>query len=305
MSLLYWIESWRTPWLDAFFSVITELGGEVFFMAVAIIFFWCSDKGKGYYVLTVGFVGTLLNQFLKLLFRVPRPWVKDPNFTIVESARAEATGYSFPSGHTQNAAATLGCTAMVLRKKALKILFWVLYALVAFSRMYLGVHTPMDVGVSLVLGLAMTIGLYPLFRDAENNPRRIYALLGGMVGLGVLFILFVEMYRFPEDVDADNLLHGVENAYKLTGAVTGMLLAYWLDQRYIHFDVKAPVLVQVIKCALGLALVMGVRVVLKAPLNALIPYTPVAGGLRYMLMVLFAAAVWPLTFPWWKKICKC
>ena len=274
-------------------------------MAVAIIFFWCSDKGKGYYVLTVGFVGTLLNQFLKLLFRVPRPWVKDPNFTIVESARTEATGYSFPSGHTQNAAATLGCTAMVLRKKALKILFWVLYALVAFSRMYLGVHTPMDVGVSLVLGLAMTIGLYPLFRDAENNPRRIYALLGGMVGLGVLFILFVEMYRFPEDVDADNLLHGVENAYKLTGAVTGMLLAYWLDQRYIHFDVKAPVLVQVIKCALGLALVMGVRVVLKAPLNALIPYTPVAGGLRYMLMVLFAAAVWPLTFPWWKKICKC
>ena len=305
MSLLYWIESWRTPWLDAFFSVITELGGEVFFMAVAIIFFWCSDKGKGYYVLTVGFVGTLLNQFLKLLFRVPRPWVKDPNFTIVESARAEATGYSFPSGHTQNAAATLGCTAMVLRKKALKILFWVLYALVAFSRMYLGVHTPMDVGVSLVLGLSMTIGLYPLFRDAENNPRRIYALLGGMVGLGVLFILFVEMYRFPADVDADNLLHGVENAYKLTGAVAGMMLAYWLDQRYIHFDVKAPVLVQVIKCALGLALVMGVRVVLKAPLNALIPYTPVAGGLRYMLMVLFAAAVWPLTFPWWKKICKC
>lgn len=304
MSLLYWIESWRTPWLDAFFSVITELGGEVFFMAVAIIFFWCSDKGKGYYVLTVGFVGTLFNQFLKLVFRVPRPWVKDPNFTIVESARAEATGYSFPSGHTQNAAATLGCTAMTLRKKALKITFWVLYALVAFSRMYLGVHTPMDVGVSLILGLAMTIGLYPLFRDADNNPKRIYALLGGMVGLGVLSILFVELYKFPADVDADNLLHGVENAYKLTGAVMGMLLAYYLDQKYIHFDVKAPVLVQVVKCALGLALVMGVRVVLKSPLNALIPYTPVAGGIRYMLMVLFAAAVWPMTFPWWKKVLK-
>lgn len=304
MSLLYWIESWRTPWLDAFFSVVTELGGEVFFMAIAIIFFWCSDKGKGYYVLTVGFVGTLLNQFLKLLFRVPRPWVKDPNFTIVESARAEATGYSFPSGHTQNAAATLGCTAMTMRKKALKTLFWVLYALVAFSRMYLGVHTPMDVGVSMVLGLAMTIGLYPLFRDADNNPKRIYALLGGMVGLGVLFILFVELYRFSADIDADNLAHGVENAYKLTGAVAGMLIAYWVDQRYIHFDVKAPILVQVVKCALGLALVMGVRVALKAPLNWLIPYTPVAGGLRYFLMVFFAAAIWPLTFPWWKKVLK-
>jgi len=193
---------------------------------------------------------------------------------------------------------------MTLRKKALKITFWVLYALVAFSRMYLGVHTPMDVGVSLVLGLAMTIGLYPLFRDADNNPKRIYGLLGGMVGLGVLFILFVELYKFPADVDADNLLHGVENAYKLTGAVMGMLLAYYLDQKYIHFDVKAPLLVQVVKCALGLALVMGVRVALKPPLNALIPYTPVAGGIRYMLMVLFAAAVWPMTFPWWKKVLK-
>lgn len=304
MELLYWIESWRTPWLDAFFSIVTELGGEVFFMAAAIIFFWCSDKGKGYYVLTVGFVGTLLNQFLKILFRIPRPWVKDPAFTIVESARADATGYSFPSGHTQSAAATLGCTAMTLRKKALKITLWVLYALVAFSRMYLGVHTPWDVGVSIVLGLALTIGLYPIFRDADNNPKRIYALLGGMVGLGVLFMLFMELYQFPADVDPDNLAHAVENAYKLTGAVAGMLLAYYLDQRFIHFDVKAPMLAQVLKCALGLGLTMAVRVVLKAPLNALIPYTPVAGGVRYFLMVLFAAAVWPLTFPWWKKVCK-
>lgn len=305
MQLLYWIESWRTPFLDAFFSIVTELGGEVFFMAAAIIFFWCADKGKGYYVLTVGFVGTLVNQFLKIFCRVPRPWVKDPNFTIVESARADATGYSFPSGHTQSAAATLGCTAMVMRKKALKIALWVLYALVAFSRMYLGVHTPADVGVSLVLGLALTLGLYPMFRDADNNPRRIYALLGGMVGLGLMFILYMELNKFPADVDPDNLAHAVENAYKLTGAVAGMLLAYYLDQRYIHFDVKAPMLVQVIKCALGLALVMGVRAGLKAPLNALISYTPAAGGVRYFLMVMFAASIWPLTFPWWKKICKC
>ena len=50
--------------------------------------------------MTVGFFGTLVNQFLKLVCRVPRPWVRDPNFTIVEAARADATGYSFPSGHT-------------------------------------------------------------------------------------------------------------------------------------------------------------------------------------------------------------
>jgi len=304
MELLYFLQSIRMPWLDAIIATVTELGGEIFFMAIAIIFFWCVDKAKGYYILTVGFVGTLLNQFLKLLFRIPRPWVQDPNFTIVESARAEATGYSFPSGHTQNAAATLGCTAMLMKKRWLKITFWTLYALVAFSRMYLGVHTPLDVGVSVVLGLAMIFGLYPLFHEAEGKPGRMYALLGVMIAMGAAFIAFVEFYRFPADVDADNLAHGVENAYKLTGAIVGMLLAYILDRKYIRFDEKAPLAAQVIKAALGLALVMGVRMGLKAPLNALIGYKPLADGLRYFLMVVFAAAVWPLTFPWWRKICK-
>lgn len=57
-----------------------------------------------------------MNQFLKLLFRIPRPWVRDPDFTIVESARAQATGYSFPSGHTQNAVATFGGIARSTRR---------------------------------------------------------------------------------------------------------------------------------------------------------------------------------------------
>ena len=304
MELLYFLQGIRTPWLDAIIGTVTELGGEIFFMAVAIICFWCVDKAKGYFILSVGFVGTLLNQFLKLLFRIPRPWVQDPNFTIVESARAEATGYSFPSGHTQNAASTLGCTAKAANKRWLKITLWVLYALVGFSRLYLGVHTPLDVGVSVVLGLALVFGLYPLFRDSEDKPARMYTLLGVMIALGVAFIGFVEMYNFPADIDADNLAHGVENAYKLTGAIIGMLVAYVLDRKYIHFDVKAPLTVQIIKAALGLALVMAVRAGLKVPLNALISYKPVADGVRYLLMVVFAAVVWPMTFPWWKKVCK-
>ena len=79
--------------------------------------FWCVSKEEGYYLLFVGFFGTVLNQFLKLLCRIPRPWVLDPNFTIVESARAAATGYSFPSGHTQNAVGTFGAMALRTERK--------------------------------------------------------------------------------------------------------------------------------------------------------------------------------------------
>lgn len=111
MQLLYFFESIRNPVCDFLFSVITFLGGETLFLVLAIAVFWCVDKKEGYYIFFTGLFGTLLNQALKLIFKIPRPWVKDPNFTIVESARAEATGYSFPSGHTQNATGTFGAMA--------------------------------------------------------------------------------------------------------------------------------------------------------------------------------------------------
>ena len=91
MEFLRLLESARLPALDAFFSAVTYLGDELAFMALALLLFWCVDKRTGYYVFVVGLFGTLANQFLKILCRVPRPWVLDPGFTIVESARAAAT----------------------------------------------------------------------------------------------------------------------------------------------------------------------------------------------------------------------
>ena len=95
-------------------------------MAAALYVFWCVDKRRGYYLLSVGFVGTLANQWLKIACRIPRPWVRDPNFTIVSSARAEAGGYSFPSGHTQCAAGWLGGIARFTRRRWLQVLCGVL-----------------------------------------------------------------------------------------------------------------------------------------------------------------------------------
>ena len=111
MDFLYFLQELRTPWLDAIISALTHLGGELVFLVAALTIFWCRDKRQGYYMLSVGFLGTLINQFLKITCRVPRPWVRDPNFTIVESARAEATGYSFPSGHSTSSVGTFGVIA--------------------------------------------------------------------------------------------------------------------------------------------------------------------------------------------------
>ena len=89
MALLYWLESIRTPFLDTLMQIFTYLGDEILFIVIALAVFWCVDKREGYYLLFVGFFGTILNQFLKLLCRIPRPWVRDPEFTAVEAAKAK------------------------------------------------------------------------------------------------------------------------------------------------------------------------------------------------------------------------
>ena len=301
MSVLYFFENIRQPWLNRLMLIVTEFGGEMLFMALAIGMFWCVSKRTGFYMLTVGFLGTIFNQFLKLAFRVSRPWVQDPEFTIVEEARAAATGYSFPSGHTQNAASTLLCPALLTERKWLRGILWGLYLLVAVSRMYLGVHTPYDVGVSLALGLVLVFALRPLFRSEEMKPARLYALLFIMLGLAALYAVYASAYPFPADIEAENLAEGIKNAYTLLGAVAGMLLATWLDQQYVHFSVQGSLPAQLVKLIAGLALTIGLRVVLKAPLNALCGGSPVANGLRYFIMVVFAAGIWPMTFTW---ICR-
>lgn len=296
MDILYALEKIRTPFWNGVMSAVTQLGGEVIFIVAAVVVFWCVSKWEGYYLMTVAFCGTVLNQFLKLICRVPRPWVRDPNFTIVESARAEATGYSFPSGHTQNAIGLFGGMARWGGRRWVRIGLTALALVIAFSRMYLGVHTPADVGVSLVLAAALVLGLYPLMRRAQEKPRYMGYVLAAMLVVSGAFVVFVETCGFPADMDAENLASGIGNAWKMLGAVAGMTLAWLLDRRYIHFETQAVWWVQVIKVAVGMALLLAIKSGLKAPLLALLGHEGLAGGVRYFLLVLVAGAVWPLVF---------
>ena len=296
MDILYALEKIRTPFWNGVMSAVTQLGGEVIFIVAAVVVFWCVSKWEGYYLMTIAFCGTVLNQFLKLICRVPRPWVRDPNFTIVESARAEATGYSFPSGHTQNAIGLFGGMARWGGRRWVRLGLTTLALVIAFSRMYLGVHTPAEVGVSLVLAAALVLGLYPLMRRAQEKPRYMGYVLAAMLVVSGAFVVFVETCGFPADMDAENLASGIGNAWKMLGAVAGMTLAWLLDRRYIHFETQAVWWVQVIKVAVGMALLLAIKSGLKAPLLALLGHEGLAGGVRYFLLVLVAGAVWPLVF---------
>lgn len=304
MELLYALESIRTPVMSKIMALVTNLGGEAVFIAAGIIVFWCLSKQCGYYMMTVGFAGTILNQFLKLLFRIPRPWVQDPNFTIVESARAEATGYSFPSGHTQNAFATLGAPARFYKNTALRIVLIFLIALTGFSRMYVGVHTPLDVGVSLIIGTVLVFVIYPFFRDMDENPKKVYIIFGVFIAMAAAFVLFVELYDFPADIDQGNYASGLKNAYLILFCSVGLLLTFIVDRKYVHFPTQAVWWAQIIKVVVGLGIVMGLKAVLKAPLLALFGGHSVAHGVRYFIVILFAGILWPMTFKYFARLGK-
>ncbi len=296
MEFLYVLESIRTGVGDVFFSTVTHFGEETLFILMGLFFFWCVDKKQGYYLLSVGLVGTVLNQFLKLWFRIPRPWVRDPNFTIVESARAEATGYSFPSGHTQSAVGLFGGIARSVAARWWRWLCIAVCMLVPLSRMYLGVHTPADVGVSILIAVALVFGLYPVVYNATRSRTAMRMLFACLLATAVGLLLFVCLYPFPAGIDPHNYTGGLKNACKMVGCMSALWVVYEVDEHFIHFDTKAVWWAQILKLLLGLIPLLGVKEGLRAPLTALCGNAYIADGVRYFLMVLVAGCVWPLTF---------
>ena len=305
MDFLFSLMSLRNPVLNWIMQAITYCGEELAFMAVALVLFWCVDKWKGYYLLAVGFLGTIATQWMKLIFRVPRPWVRRPDFKIVPSAEHGATGYSFPSGHSQSAAGTFGGIARFTKKTWLRIVCIVLVALVGFSRMYLGAHYPTDVAVGLSIGVLLVLVLHPVVVRAKEDPRWMYGLLGCLVLINAAYLLYLHLYDFPADVfrpeNIDNYTEGLANGWKLLGALLGLILAYTVDRKKLHFSEKASLPGQICKVVVGLAIVVGIQKGLK-PVFAMISKDDFWNAVRYFCVVVFAGAVWPITFPFWQKL---
>ena len=298
MQLLYVLEQLRTPAVTKLLSVLTNLGGIYGFMVLSIIVFWCIDKRCGYFMLGMGFMGTVLNQFLKIVFRIPRPWVLDPSFHAEPSAIPDAGGFSFPSGHTQNVFATFGSIFVWTKKTWLRIVCAVLIVLVAFSRMYLGVHTPLDVGVSCVLGILLLVIFRPMFLDLEGHPNRMYGFMLALAVILLGFLLYSYLCPFPDWMYAEehfvNITEARHNASLLTGALVGLAIAYTVDVRHTRFETKAVWWAQILKVVLGLVLTLAIIEGLKMVLGR----SDAVTCLRYFLGILFAAMVWPMTFRW-------
>lgn len=293
MELLYFFEKIRMPILNEIMLLITRFGEETAFLVLALVMFWCVDKRKGYYILAVGFIGTITSQFMKLTCRIPRPWIIDKNFTILEQAREAASGYSFPSGHSQSAVGTFGAIAHITKKTWIRVTAIAIAVLVPISRMYIGVHTLWDVLVGALISVVLIFALKPIV--LSDNKKCMPILLVAMFILAVAYTCYVSFYNFPLDIDVENLASGSKNAFTLLGALLGFLVVYIVDEKWLNFSTKAVWWAQVIKVVVGLLLVLAVKSELKNPLNFLLGEM-VGRSARYFLIVVIAGIVWPLSF---------
>ena len=123
-----------------FMSKMSYIGEMEVVLVIIALIYWCLSKSFGTYFL-MGWSGNrVVNGFLKVTACVYRPWIRDPQIVPDSDALAAATGYSFPSGHSMNAASLYGGGA--IRKelsKALRISMAIIFVLIAFSRIFLGV----------------------------------------------------------------------------------------------------------------------------------------------------------------------
>ena len=304
MQILKALEALRTPFFDRLFSLITYLGDESVFIVLGLVLIWCVNKRLGYRLCYIGMMGNIINQFLKALFCVARPWVRDPSFTIVESAREAATGYSFPSGHTQSVTVLFTSLALTLKKAGVSIICTVLILLTAFSRMYLGVHTPADVGVSLITGILTAVLFTWLFVKAENKPRREAGLWIFLILFALIELLYNLYAPAHPNAVAEFEAQGVHTAWVMLGTVLALGLCRLVDAKVLLYETHAVWWAQILKAILGFALLMVIKIFLKQPLLSLFGGHEIANALRYFLMVTVGGILWPLTFPFWSRLGK-
>ena len=288
MDFLIFLEQHRCAFLNVFFQSVTYLGQELFVVAVICWLYWCQNKKLAYTLGFSYFVSGLAAQGLKITFRVPRPWVLDPSFHPVSSAVGAATGYSFPSGHTQSGTTLFSTLGFFFGRKLLKTLCFLLVFLVGFSRMYLGCHTPRDVLVSMALALFVSWFFYRFFyeKDTFFLPDRILGVL-----LVVLSLLLAAYTVFLLSVGTLETVYA-EDCIKAAGAGTGFALGFYWERTRIRFSLPGDMRGRIFRFLLGIA----VTVLLQEGLKVVLGTTLISHYFRYLLVILWITCLYPALF---------
>lgn len=303
LRILLFFQSIRTPLLSGIFlifTISTELPVIILFTA---IMYWCINKKYGQRIL-FSLVGNItLNTGIKEFVKAPRP-IGTPG---LDSLRTEtATGYSFPSGHTQTGTTFWVSLMNTFKTSWLYIVGTIMILGIGISRLYLGVHWPVDVLFGWIFGVLFTIILLKIFNRVDNT-KEYYILLLLLIPFAVVVIL----------------LQSIEYI-KMFGLLTGFVFGYIVEDQFIkfntgnenrgrinfgskarRFDNKSKLTINIYRFIIGIITLGLVYIGLKGFANLLIEseimanteiLTMILDYIRYTVVVFYAVAGAPALF---------
>lgn len=269
LEILRNIQSIANPFLDFLFQFITICGEQVVLISIISIIYWALDKKFGEYIAYSVLTSVLLNNAIKDIFKMKRPIGEEGIRTLREQT---ATGYSFPSGHTQSASSFYGAMAIYLKKRLMYIIATIMIISIGFSRLYLGVHYPKDVIVGGILGVLMSLICYKLYNKVENK----------MLLYVITFIIFIPALTFAHSAD---FIKGM-------GTYLGFIIGIYIEKKYVNFSTEGSTVNKIIRVLLGVV-ILGV---LQLGLKVLLPSATIFSFIRYLLITLVGIGVYPMVF---------
>ncbi len=263
---------------DGIMLEITSLGGQIWTFLLLAFVYWCMDKRAGVYMAGNVGLSCTYSQYFKWLFRVDRPWIRDPRVIPVEKALADAGGYSFPSGHTVRATATWGAMAYYFRKsnKALCRIGCLIVFLVAFSRNYLGVHTSWDILGAFALTFFSMWLMEKALSWSEHGKNRDIVL-----GIAGCILCFLPMLQ--------------AGCLSNAGAAFGMWFGWIAEKRVIHFESCKSSAERLVRFSIGAFGIVFVQTVFSAALKLWIA-PKYANFFTMFVLMLFIMAIYPFFF---------
>ena len=276
MEIIGLLQSFATPWLDKLFLLITNMGSEKVYICLLLITYLAIDSRIAQRLGIYFLLGYYLNFHLKGLFNTPRPFEIDESVLRGE-AGATALGGGFPSGHAQASMTFWGLITFYFRRRWLYPLCALIVILISLSRIYLGVHFPIDVLGGLLIGsILVALGL-TLDHYLSNFTVKPMLLL--MLGITIPFLL--------------HLFLPVTGS----GQILGSLAAFITGPSILKHYTDGAIVPRLLTALLGIVLVFGVLIGSSLLVPEDIKANTIFGFFRYFII----GYVGILLTPWLAK----